>query len=116
MPQTTIMKEPALAMIEFNSVARGIFAADAVVKKSQVRLLNANPICPGKYMIIFVGEVANVEESLAAGIAAAGDGVINNLFLPNVHEDIIPAVAATTTIKAFGAVGILETFSVLVGR
>jgi len=106
------MSDPALAMIEFKSVARGIITTDAIAKKAPCKILTSNPICPGKYLVIFSGEVADVEESLKAGLAAGGDLVINNLFLPQVHLDVIPAITATTEIKQFGALGIIESFSV----
>lgn len=106
------MNKPALGMIELNSVARGLFVTDAIAKKAPVEILCTNPICPGKYMIIFAGEVADVEESLKAGVEAGNDGIINNLFLPQIHLDIIPAVSGTTEIKQFDAIGIIETFSI----
>jgi microcompartment protein CcmL/EutN len=106
------MKEPALAMIEFKSIARGVFATDIIAKKAPVNILTTNPVCPGKYLLIFAGEVADVEESLQAGIEAGGDLIINDFFLPYVHRDIMPALLATTKIEEFGAVGIIETFSV----
>lgn len=106
------MQKPALGLIEFNSVARGMYATDAIAKKAPVTILNSNPICPGKYMVIFAGEVADVEESLKAGVSVGDDGVINKLFLPQIHLDVIPAVAGTTEIKKFDAVGIIETFSI----
>jgi len=106
------MEKPALGIIEFNSVARGIFATDAIAKKAPVNILSTNPICPGKYMVIFAGLVADVEESSKAGLEAGSDGVINNLFLPQIHHDVIPAVSGTTEIKQFDAIGIIETFSI----
>jgi microcompartment protein CcmL/EutN len=107
------MIEPALGVIEFKSIARGIFACDALAKKAPVNIIATNPICPGKYMIIFAGEVADVEESLQAGRAAGGDMVINDLFLPYLHEDVIPAISGATTIEKFGALGIVEAFSIV---
>jgi len=106
------MKEPALGMIELKSVARGIMTTDAIVKKAPVLLLESHPICPGKYVVLFAGEVADVEESLAAGLHAGGDLVVNSLLLPHAHEDIIPAITGSTVIEAFGAVGVVETFSI----
>lgn len=106
------MKEPALGMIEYKSVARGIFSCDAMVKKAPVRLIETHAVCPGKYFTIICGEVADVEESMKAGIETGGDMVVADLFLPYVHRDIIPAIAGTTTIKEFGAVGVIETFAV----
>lgn len=106
------MNEPALGMIEFKSIAKGILATDAIVKKAPVKIISTNPVCPGKYLIIFAGEVADVEESLQAGLQAGGDMVINDLFLPFVHRDIIPALTASTKIDDFGAIGVIESFSV----
>ena len=106
------MKEPALALIEFKSIARGVFATDVIAKKAPVRILSTNPICPGKYMVIFAGEVADVEESLYAGIAAGGDMVVNDLYLPYLHRQVIPAISGATNIKKYGALGIIEAFSV----
>jgi microcompartment protein CcmL/EutN len=106
------MKEPALGMIEYKSVAKGIFSCDAMVKKAPVRIIETHAICPGKYITIICGEVADVEESLKAGIETGKDMVIAELFLPHVHWSVIPAVAGATKIEKFGAVGIIESFSV----
>ena len=106
------MKEPALGLIEFKSIAKGIFATDAIVKKAPVRILNTNPVCPGKYLVIFAGEVADVDEALKAGLSAGGDMVINELFLPYLHEDVIPAISGSTKTEGFGSIGIIEAFSV----
>lgn len=106
------MKEPALGLLELKSIAKGMIVADAVVKKAPVNLLASNPICPGKYMIILAGEVSDVEESLKAGVAAGGDLLINDLFLPSIHGDIIPAISGTIAIKSFAALGIVEYFSI----
>jgi len=106
------MQEPALGMIEFKSIAKGLFAVDAIVKKAPVKILSTSSICPGKYLIIFSGEVADVEESLNAGLTAGGDMVIHYLFLPYVHREVIPALVGVSDIKVFGALGIIESFSV----
>jgi microcompartment protein CcmL/EutN len=106
------MKEPALGIIEYKSVAKGIFSCDVMVKKAPVRILATNPICPGKYMTIICGEVADVDEAMKAGIESGKDMVVSDLFLPYVHRFVIPAVAGTTEIHKFGAIGVIETFAV----
>jgi bacterial microcompartment shell protein len=108
------MKEPALGMIEYKSVARGIFSCDTMVKKAPVRIIETHAVCPGKYFTIIAGEVAEVDEAMKAGIASGGDMVVADLFLPYVHRTIIPAMAGTTKIKSFDAIGVIETFSVAV--
>ena len=106
------MKEPALGVLEFKSVAKGIFVTDVMAKKAPIKILATNPICPGKYMIIIGGEVADVEESMRAGVTAAKDMLVNDLFLPLVHQAIIPAITGTRDIQIFGSIGVIETFSV----
>lgn len=103
---------PAIGMIELNSVARGIVVTDAVAKKAPVEILETHPICPGKYLVLFAGEVGPVEESLKEGVEVGREAVINQLLLPNVHLDVIPAITGSTSIDAFGSVGIIETFSI----
>lgn len=105
------MKEPALGMIEFKSIARGIIATDAMAKKAPINILDTHPVCPGKYVVIFAGEVADVDESLKAGLKTGNDMVVNSLFLPHVHRDVIPAITGTTVIDKFDAIGVIETFS-----
>jgi len=106
------MRDPAIGILEFKSVAKGVYATDAMVKKAPVRLLATNPICPGKYMTIIAGEVGDVEESLQAGVSAAGDLLVDQMFLPHAHESIIPSITGTSNVSSFGSLGILETFSV----
>lgn len=104
--------EPAIGLIELKSVARGIVVCDAIAKKAPVKILRTHPVCPGKYIVLFGGEVGPVEESFAEGVRAAGDMLVNELILPQVHESVMPAITGTTGIKEFASLGVIETFSV----
>lgn len=103
---------PALGMIELNSVAKGIRVTDSVAKRAPVRILETHPLCPGKYLVLFSGEVGPVDESLREGVSVGSSAVINELFLPNVHPDVIPAITGCAKIQGFKSVGVIETFSV----
>jgi len=104
--------EPAIALVELNSIAAGIHAGDAMVKKALVDLLEARTICPGKYMVLVGGGVGPVEESYHAGLAAARDAIVDQLFLPNAHIGIFPALASATPPGDGEALGIIETVTV----
>ena len=67
------MLEPAIALVETNSIAAGILSGDTMVKKAVVQLLEARSICPGKYMVLIGGEIGPVRESFQVGVAAAGE-------------------------------------------
>ena len=83
---------PALALLEIASLARGVLVADAVVKRAQVQLLSCEAVTPGKYLILFAGGVGEVDESLGAGVQAAGDALVDRLFLPQAHGQLLPAI------------------------
>jgi len=88
-----------------------VAAADAMLKAAAVELLEARPICPGKYVILVAGDVAAVESAVGAGREIAADAVIDDFLLPNVHPSVISAVGATASIGEIRALGIIETFS-----
>ena len=48
-----------IGFLELNSIAKGIEAADAMLKAAEVRLVAARPSCPGKYHVLVTGEVAD---------------------------------------------------------
>ena len=50
----------ALSLIEFASLARGLRALDALVKKAPVEILEANLVEPGKFLVLFAWGVAEV--------------------------------------------------------
>lgn len=104
--------EPAIALLELNSIAAGIVAGDAMVKRAPVALLEARTICPGKYMVLIAGLTAPVEESLEAGVRVGGDSVIDRLFLPNVHLGVFPAIAGAVETADVEALGVIETITV----
>ena len=84
----------ALALLEVASLARGIVVADAVAKRAPVELLECSAVSPGKYLVLFAGNVAEVDESSAAGIAAAADLLLDKLLLPRAHDQLLPAIRA----------------------
>jgi microcompartment protein CcmL/EutN len=103
---------PALGMLELTSIARGVVVADAMAKKAPVELLQSHPISPGKYLVVVAGGVAEVDEAMAAGLAAAGATLVDRLFLPQAHVQIGPLVAGRAAAGGgVDAVAIFETYS-----
>ena len=98
----------AVGMVEFNSIAAGIDAADQMVKTAQVDPLFFKTICPGKFV---TGDVAAVSASVNAGRETHADALVDWFIIPNIHRDVIGALAGATGITERGALGIIETFS-----
>jgi microcompartment protein CcmL/EutN len=108
------MIEPAIALVETNSIAAGILAGDAMVKKAVVQLLEARAICPGKYMVLIGGEVGPVRESFQVGVATAEDTLVDQLLLPNVDRSVFPALMSASPPRGDEALGIIETVTAAV--
>lgn len=87
---------PALALLEIDSVARGLFALDQLVKKAPVEVLEVNLVEPGRLLVLFAGGVAEVEEAYGAGVAAADSLLLDGMLLCNAHPDLRPALAGQT--------------------
>jgi microcompartment protein CcmL/EutN len=67
---------------------------------------------PGRYLVLAGGSVAEVDEALKAGKAAAPDALNDFIFLPGVHPDVVRALAGGRSLKADDALGIVETSTV----
>ena len=109
------MTAPALALLEFHSIAAGIEAGDAMVKRAPVERILAGTIQPGYYLVLVTGEVADVVEAVAAGTAAGRESLRDQLLLPNVHPGVVAALRGKRVPGHGDALGIVETATVAAG-
>jgi len=109
------MDHPVLGVLELNSLAVGVQVMDAMVKMAPVAILDAKIINPGKMVILIQGDVASVAASLGAGRSSGRGHIVDDLFLPNLHQSVIPALTGAVEIHRWDAVGIIESFSATAG-
>jgi microcompartment protein CcmL/EutN len=100
---------PAIGFLETSSIARGIEATDAMLKKAGVDLLLTTIVPRGKYLVMVGGAVADVESSLRAGLETAGDTVVDHFLIQNVHPTLPAAIKGRVPVEAVEAIGIIET-------
>ena len=103
----------AIGAIELSSIGIGYQIEDDMLKAASVDVLIARTICSGKYLIIVGGGVSDVEAAVQAGLAGAGEAIIDHLIIPNVHETLFPALGQSVALgpEETGALGVIETFS-----
>jgi len=106
------MIEPALALVEFGSIAAGIQAADAMVKRAPIDVIRTGTVQPGKYLVLIGGMVADVEESLAAGREVGATAVVDYILLPQVHPEVVEAVGGGRVPDITDSLGVIETTTV----
>jgi microcompartment protein CcmL/EutN len=100
----------AIGMIEFKTVASGIMAADAMVKTAEVEIVEAQTVCPGKYIAIVSGDLSAVKAAVDTAAAQNPQHLIDSFVLGNPHGDIFPAIYGATNVEKVGALGIFETY------
>jgi microcompartment protein CcmL/EutN len=103
---------PALAIIEFDSIAVGIEAGDAMAKRAAVDHLRAGTVHPGRYLVLVAGQVGEVEEAFAAGQMVGQGAISDSMLLADVDQRVVDGLVGERLAGDGEAVGIVETRSV----
>lgn len=101
----------AIGMVEYKTVSTGIRAADLIVKTADVELIQAQTVCPGKYIILYTGDLSAVRASTDASKKQYGEALIDSFVLGNPHESLFKALTCTAEIDRIAALGVIETFT-----
>lgn len=107
------MSDPAIALLEFDSISAGIVAGDGMVKTSPIGVIYAGTVHPGKYLVLAGGDTASVEIALSTGRDLGAGHVTDWVFLPDIHPDVMSAMVDGHAASLAGeALGIVETSTV----
>ncbi len=112
------MRGPALGVLEIATIARGVVAADAGLKRAPAVLLHSRAVSGGKHLVFFEGGVAEVEEAMGAGKLIAGNQLLDRVELPAADAQVWPMLGAPVAPPdwagdaAAEAVAIIETSTV----
>ncbi|HIE10009.1 MAG TPA: BMC domain-containing protein [Kiritimatiellae bacterium] len=86
---------PAIGVIELADIPRGILATDAMLKDSPVATLKTGVISPARYLTVVGGTPAAVEHSLREGRFTAADALLDSLYLPDVHAELMAGIVGS---------------------
>ncbi len=106
------MEQPALALLEFNSIAVGIQAGDAMVKRAPIDKIRSGTVQPGHFLVMVTGEVAPVEEAVSAGQEIGASALLDTVFLQNVHPGVVSGIDGGREFKESDSLGVVETKTV----
>lgn len=101
----------AIGMVEYLTVSTGIQAADLMVKTASVDILEAQTVCPGKYIVLISGELSAVKAAVEASRTRFAQRLADSFILGNPHESIFPALYGAARVEQVNALGVIETFS-----
>lgn len=103
--------DKAIGLVEYMTVPSGIMAADKMVKCAQVDIIEAQTVCPGKYIVLISGKLSAVNAAIEAGKREFSEKVIDSFILGNPHNSIYTAISGVSEPGELEAIGIIETFS-----
>lgn len=106
-----VSMRPALALLDLSSIATGIVVGDAMVKRAPLEVLYAGTIHPGRYLVLVAGEVASVDEALEAAEPLVGGDLVDRVFLPDVHPEVVDGLRGARRPTTGEALGVVETTS-----
>ncbi|MCK5672482.1 MAG: BMC domain-containing protein, partial [Spirochaetales bacterium] len=106
------MSIDVIGILELSSMADGLNTLDAVVKEKPVTIIKAEPVNPGKYLMMITGDVASVEAAMDIGLKLAGNSIVDHILLKNLDKQVIPAITICRAPVEWDAIGLLETNSV----
>ena len=79
----------AVYVVEYRSISQGIGVLDNMIKRANMSLLYANPICIGKYLICLGGDVSAIEEAQSAAEEDSGGSPMASYLLTGAHPAIL---------------------------
>jgi microcompartment protein CcmL/EutN len=104
----------SLGLIEMRSIVKGMKTTDEMLKSADVELIMSSSICPGKYIILVLGNVGSVKSAIETGIRVADSFIIKSHIITNLDEKVITTLKAKNKIEQIKSLGAIETKSALV--
>jgi microcompartment protein CcmL/EutN len=103
---------PALAALEFDDIAAGIAATDAMLKRAPIAFFKCGTITHGRYLTVLGGTTASVVESADEGVRQGAGCLLDHVVLPDVHPRLFDGVLGNRRPRGGGSLAIVETTTV----
>lgn len=102
----------SIGVVEISNVVKGYVACDGVLKTAAVEMVMAQPVCPGKFVMIFGGTIASVTAACDYASETFSDYIIDVQKFGNIEKRVFDGLNGSCESNYTGALGIVETFSV----
>jgi microcompartment protein CcmL/EutN len=83
-----------------------------MAKRAPLDVIRTGTVHPGRYLVLVGGLTADVEEALQAGRETGAGVIAGEVFLPDVHADVVASIGGARREDGGEALGVLETRTV----
>jgi Carbon dioxide concentrating mechanism/carboxysome shell protein len=104
--------EYSVGVLELKSIAMGVRASDDALKAAGIRLISAQPICPGKFELIITGELAQVNAAMEKIRASYASYLVDSTLIGRIEPSVVRALLGAQPQPKRGALGTIETYSI----
>lgn len=101
----------SIGVVEISNIVKGYVACDGILKTAAVEMVMAQPVCPGKFVMIFGGSIASVTAACDYASLTFGDYIIDVQKFGNIEKRVFDGLNGACESSYTGALGIVETFS-----
>lgn len=100
-----------IGFLEYISVGKGIEAADLISKNTAVDILLSSPNCPGRYQILFTGDVDAVQRAVELAEARADFNFLDSMVIPRVEDKLVSALYSPGEVEIKDGIAIFEAMT-----
>lgn len=106
----------SIGALEFMNISRGMYVADAILKKATVEILYFKAICPGKFLIIVGGDEDEIDTAIDYGEEISGQNLVDSFKVHAVSPEILAGFKSKyERVDFIDAIGIVEARKVCTG-
>jgi microcompartment protein CcmL/EutN len=98
-----------LGVIEFKSIARGIYTTDSMLKEAAVSLVLATTLCPGKYLTVVGGNVSAVEKAVSVAKNIGAKEVYSARSVNSINKAVTDAIGGVVKRTIDDSISIIES-------
>jgi len=100
-----------IGFLEYISIGKGIEAADLISKNTAIEILLSAPNCPGRYQVLFSGDVDAVKQAIKLAEEAADFNFLDSLVIPRIDDKVYAALYCPTAFEIKDGIGVFETMT-----
>lgn len=104
----------AIGMIEYKTVSSGIMATDILSKSAYVKILEARVLTPGKFVVLYTGELGAVRAAMEVATRYQEDKLLDKIVLGSPDLQVMEVLDHPIRWEEYedDAIGMVETSTV----
>lgn len=102
----------AIGMVETKNIVQGVSALDWALKKSNIKILKAKVVCPGKFIFVVKGSSSDVKEAVDEAISRDHTAVLDSTIIGSPSDDLIKSLNYGGPFKHINSLGVIETYTI----